>query len=62
MDLSNIGGRKMIMAAVLLVVALGVTYIKGDVPSNLLSFLQVLFGAFVLGNSVEHYTDSKGSS
>lgn len=51
--------RKILVSAVLLLAALGTVYFKGDIPPNLLSFLQVLFGFFVLGNAAEHYTNSK---
>lgn len=59
-------GRKVLSAIVLTLVAVGVTVVKGDIPTNLSSFLQFLFGAFVLGNGIEHvssaYVDGKSSS
>ena len=51
-------GRKIILAAILLLVALVVTYTKGDIPSNLLSFMEVLFGTFVIGNATEHVSNA----
>ncbi len=53
------GTRKIISGIVLLAVGLGVVYLKGDIPPNLLSLMQILYGAFVLGNAFEHYTESK---
>lgn len=51
-------GRKVLASLVLTIIAVGVTLLKGDVPSNLSSFLQFLFGALVLGNGIEHVTDA----
>lgn len=50
----QVGGRKALMALAILVTGVGVTFYKGDIPTNLLMLLQTLFGAFVLGNGVEH--------
>lgn len=58
MNLEIYSSRKIITALVLLIVALGCVYVKGDVPPNLLSFLEYLFGFFVAGNSVEHITSA----
>lgn len=58
MDLSVFSGRKIIAAAITLIVGIGATYFKGDVPPGLLTLLQTLFGAFVLGNSVEHVSNA----
>lgn len=49
--------RKIISGAVLLVSGLAVTYVKGDIPNNLLSLMQTLFYAFVAGNGLEHYME-----
>lgn len=54
--------RKIISGLLLLIVGLGVTYMKGDIPPNLLSLMQLLYGAFVLGNAFEHYTSTKKDS
>ena len=48
--------RKIISGLVLLLVGLIVTYIKGDIPPNLLSLMQLLYSAFIIGNSLEHAT------
>ncbi len=52
--LERIGGRKVAAGIVIVLVGLIVTAIAGDVPANLLALLQVVFGAFVLGNGFEH--------
>jgi hypothetical protein len=49
-----IGGRKVLAALVVLIVGIGVVLMKGDIPPNLLSLMQVVFAAFVAGNGVEH--------
>lgn len=48
--------RKILSGLVLLAVGLGVTIAKGDVPANLLSLMQWLYSAFVIGNIGEHVT------
>lgn len=52
--IDQLGGRKLLAGAVILLVGLGITIGLGDIPANLLSLLQVVFGAFVLGNGIEH--------
>lgn len=54
MNLDDLGGRKLIMAIVVLAIGLAIVFIKGDVPGNFSTLLQVLFGAFVAGNVGEH--------
>jgi len=55
--------RKIIAGAVLLVVGVVITFIKGDIPVNLLSLMQLIYSAFVVGNIGEHasnaYKDKK---
>jgi hypothetical protein len=55
------GGRKAVVALVALFVGVGVTIYVGDVPPNLLSLIEVLFGAFVVGNGVEHVANTFGA-
>jgi hypothetical protein len=55
--MSKFSTRKLISGAILLASGLAVTYWRGDIPNNLLSLMQTLFAAFVLGNGFEHYTD-----
>jgi len=57
--LISVGNRKLMVGGVLLVAGLATTYFKGDVPPNLLSFLQALFGFYVIGNGMEHWTAMK---
>lgn len=52
--INSIGGRKLVAAAVVLVVGAGAVILKGDIPPNMLQLLQTLFGALVLGNVAEH--------
>lgn len=51
--------RKIISGFVLLITGIAVTVIKGDIPSNLLSLMQVLYATFVAGNAAQHYTSMK---
>jgi hypothetical protein len=55
--IEQIGGRKLLAAAIVLAIALACVFLKGDVPANLLSLLQVVFATFVVGNVGEHVTD-----
>lgn len=48
------GSRKLITGLVLLLVGLGITLARGDIPPGLLSLLQALYASFVVGNGVEH--------
>lgn len=49
--IETFGGRKAFLTLFILAVCLGVVAIKGDVPENLKSIIEWLFGAFVIGNS-----------
>jgi hypothetical protein len=49
-----IGGRKVAGALLVIAIGVGVVFLKGDIPPNLMALLQVVFGAFVAGNAVEH--------
>jgi hypothetical protein len=55
---SNVGTRKMLVGAVLLISGLAVTYFKGDIPSGLLGFMQSLFAFYVAGNIGEHVSNA----
>lgn len=63
--IDSIGGRKVAVALVVLALALGTTYFKGDVPPGLLALLQTVFAAFVIGNAFGHaagaYIEGKAS-
>lgn len=50
--------RKVMAGLLILLVGVGITLIKGDIPPNLLSLLQVIYGTFVLGNVGQHAADS----
>lgn len=54
----RIGGRKLVATATVLAIAVGITLYRGDVPSNLLTLLMAVFGAFVVGNGIEHVADA----
>lgn len=49
-----VGGRKALLAIAVVGVALGVVFIKGDVPDGLVQILSVVFGGFMVGNGAEH--------
>ena len=51
--------RKLIGALVLLIVAVVMTYIKGDIPTNLTNFMEMIYITFVLGNGLEYFTQLK---
>lgn len=46
--------RKLIVSGVVLVVGVVVALLKGDIPSNLLQLLEVVFGGFIVGNVAGH--------
>lgn len=48
----KLGGRKLVFGLITLGVGLVIGHIKGDIPPNVLSLLEMLFGSFVAGNSV----------
>lgn len=54
MNLETFGGRKLIGALLVVAVAVVITLVKGDVPRELGQLLEVVFGAFVIGNAAEH--------
>lgn len=61
MNLEDISARKTVAGSLLLVVGLVITFVKGDIPPNLLSFLQVLYATFVAGATVEHFNVTKAN-
>jgi hypothetical protein len=52
--IDSIGGRKVVVAALIVAVAVATVLLKGDIPANFLALLQVVVGAFVAGNVGEH--------
>ena len=52
------GIRKIVVAAVVLLVGSLVAHFKGDIPPNMLQLLEVLFGGFIVGNVTEHVVGS----
>lgn len=50
--------RKILSGLLLLIVGIIVTYIKGDVPEHLLSLMQSLYYAFVIGNATQHVSNA----
>ena len=48
--------RKIISGVILLTVGVVITFIKGDIPPNLLSLMQLLYVTFVAGNGFVHAT------
>jgi hypothetical protein len=57
--MSVVSTRKIISGTALLVVGVGITLVKGDIPPNLLALMESLYIAFVAGNGVEHYVNMK---
>lgn len=53
-----VGLRKLIISLIILGVAIVITYTKGDVPAGMVSVLNFIFGGFVVGNAIEHITES----
>lgn len=63
--IDQIGGRKLAALILMVLIGVGTTLWKGDVPANFLTLMEFAFGAFVAGNAVEHganaYTNVNGS-
>lgn len=53
--------RKLISGLVLLITGIVIAWYKGDIPTNLNNLMQMLYGAFVMGNAVEHFTNMKSN-
>lgn len=53
--------RKILSGLVLLIIGSVVVYLKGDIPPNFSTFMETLFGAFVMGNAFEHYSVMKSA-
>lgn len=56
----NFTTRKILSGLILLIVGIIITFIKGDIPENLLSLMEWLYSAFVLGNVAQHATEAYG--
>lgn len=52
--MDKLGGRKVIVGIVVLAIGVTMVLVKGDITANLLQLLEVVFGAFVVGNVGEH--------
>lgn len=48
--ISKLGGRKLVVTTASVAVGALIVYLKGDVPPNFLTLLEVAIGAFVGGN------------
>ena len=53
-------GRKLIVTALVLIVGLAITLLRGDLPTNLLTLLEVVLGGFISGNAIEHLAKVRG--
>lgn len=60
--LNKLGGRKMAVGFLVLGVGVAFTAAQGDVMPGLLQLLQVIFGAYVIGNGLEHVAKSRRPS
>lgn len=56
MFMNVFSSRKLLVTSVLLTLAMACVFCKGDIPPNLLSFFEIIFGCYVAGNSTEHIT------
>jgi hypothetical protein len=52
--IDNMGGRKVIITAVALLVGIIITAVHGDMPQEFTGFLEFLVATFVAGNAIEH--------
>jgi hypothetical protein len=50
--------RKIWSGVTLLIVGVVITFIKGDIPPNLLSLMELLYSAFVIGNFGQHAAET----
>lgn len=55
-----LGGRKSVGFIIALVVGIGISLIRGDVPANLALMIETLFAAFVAGNAIGKFGKTAG--
>lgn len=48
--IDSLGGRKAVIAVLIVALGVGAVLIKGDIPANFQHLLEVVFGTFVIGN------------
>ncbi len=53
-----VGKRKLLVFGIILVVGIAIALYKGDIPSNLLQLLEVVFTGFMAGNVAGHALDA----
>lgn len=53
--IDSLGGRKLVAAGVIIVIAAVVMSIKGDLPVHFKEVLEWVFTAFVTGNAIEYF-------
>ncbi len=58
--IDSIGGRKVFAALLVIAIGVATVFLRGDLPPGLLSLLQVVFGALVAGNAMEHVAGAMG--
>lgn len=54
MNLDDTNVRKMLVTVALMATAIVTTYLRGDLPPGLLSFMETVFAAYVLGEAAHH--------
>ena len=53
------GSRKLLVGMFVVTIGTAITLYKGDIPANLLQLLEVIFGGFIVGNSISHIAQSR---
>lgn len=54
----KLGGRKVVGLLVLIVIGVGYSFYKGDVPENLMILLLGAYGTYAGGNVLEHFSSA----
>jgi hypothetical protein len=60
--IESIGGRKVLVVGVAVLLGVGAVFLRGDVPPGFLSLVQWAVGLFVLGNGIEHAATAYSSA
>lgn len=56
-----VGYRKLGMAALIILIGIGAVYLRGDVPPNFVTLLEVIFGSFAAANGISKVANAMAS-
>lgn len=62
MNLNDPNFRKMSVTIGLMLTAISTTFLKGDIPPGLLSFMETVFAAYIFGEAAQHGITTYGNT